>query len=278
MATTTPNFGWAVPTSTDLVKDGAIAIETLGDAIDASLVDLKGGTTGQVLSKTSNTDMDFTWVAADDTNAIQNAIVDAKGDLIAATAADTPARLAVGTNGKVLSAQSAESTGLKWVVPLGTLISDTTFTNVATQDFDSVFSSTYKSYRIILQYVYGTAGSTLYMQSRYGTSTQASGYFGSSFGQESSGTAYSIPSNNVSAIALEVLGINYAASVSADMFITGVGVSDTPRMTFNSVNGYYGKFGGGGGLTSVQREYTGFRLTASSGNIYGRVLIYGLGE
>lgn len=64
MATTTPNFGWSVPTSTDLVKDGATAIETLGDAIDASLVDLKGGTSGQVLSKASNTDMDFTWIAA----------------------------------------------------------------------------------------------------------------------------------------------------------------------------------------------------------------------
>ena len=64
MATTTPNFGWAVPTSTDLVKDGAVAIETLGDSIDASLVDLKGGTTGQVLAKASNTDMDFTWTTA----------------------------------------------------------------------------------------------------------------------------------------------------------------------------------------------------------------------
>lgn len=62
MATTTPNFGWPVPTSTDLVKDGATAMEALGDSIDASLVDLKGGTTGQVLSKNSNTDMDFTWV------------------------------------------------------------------------------------------------------------------------------------------------------------------------------------------------------------------------
>lgn len=63
MATTTPNFGWSVPTSTDLVKDGATAIETLGDAIDASLVDLKGGTTGQVLKKASGTDMDFVWSA-----------------------------------------------------------------------------------------------------------------------------------------------------------------------------------------------------------------------
>jgi hypothetical protein len=62
MATTTPNFGWPVPTSTDLVKDGAVAIEALGDAIDASLVDLEGGTTDQVLAKNSNTDMDFKWV------------------------------------------------------------------------------------------------------------------------------------------------------------------------------------------------------------------------
>ena len=61
MATTTPNFGWPVPTSTDLVKNGATAIEGLGDAIDASLLDLKGGTTGQVLAKASGTDMDFTW-------------------------------------------------------------------------------------------------------------------------------------------------------------------------------------------------------------------------
>jgi hypothetical protein len=114
MATTTPNFGWPVPTSTDLVKDGATAIEALGDGVDASLVDLKGGTTGQVLAKTTNADMDFTWVTTDDANAIQNSIVDAKGDLIGATANDTPARLAVGANATMLVANSAEATGLKW--------------------------------------------------------------------------------------------------------------------------------------------------------------------
>ena len=74
MATTTPNFGWPVPTSTDLVKDGATAIEALGDSIDASMLDLKGGTTGQVLSKNSNTDMDFVWVT------------DAGGDITGVTA------------------------------------------------------------------------------------------------------------------------------------------------------------------------------------------------
>ena len=114
---TTSNFGWTTPADTDLVKDGALAIRTLGNGIDTSFLDLKGGTTGQVLSKASNTDLDFSWVAQDDSNAIQNAIVDAKGDLISATAADTPARLAVGANGTVLTADSAEATGLKWATP-----------------------------------------------------------------------------------------------------------------------------------------------------------------
>jgi hypothetical protein len=63
MATTT-NFGWTTPDDTSLVKDGAAAIRTLGQSIDTSMMDLEGGTTGQVLSKASNTDMDFTWVAA----------------------------------------------------------------------------------------------------------------------------------------------------------------------------------------------------------------------
>lgn len=59
---TTTNFGWTTPADTDLVKDGAAAIRTLGNGIDTSLLDLKGGTTGQVLSKASNTDLDYSWI------------------------------------------------------------------------------------------------------------------------------------------------------------------------------------------------------------------------
>jgi hypothetical protein len=113
---TTP-FSWQMPTASDLVTDLPADFETFGQAVATSMADLLGGTTGQVLSKASNTDMDFTWVAQDDSNAIQNAIVDAKGDLIAATAADTPARIAVGTNGQVLTADSTAATGLKWATP-----------------------------------------------------------------------------------------------------------------------------------------------------------------
>jgi hypothetical protein len=67
---TTTNFGWTTPADTDLVKDGAAAIRTLGSGIDTSLVDLKGGTTGQVLSKATNTDLDFTWAAAPGASAL----------------------------------------------------------------------------------------------------------------------------------------------------------------------------------------------------------------
>lgn len=97
MATTT-NFGWETPDDTDLVKDGALAMRTLGNSIDTSFVDLKGGTTGQNLRKNSNTDLDFTW-AGDSTNTV----VDAAGDLLYGTAADTLGRLAIGTTGQVLT-------------------------------------------------------------------------------------------------------------------------------------------------------------------------------
>lgn len=64
MANPTTNFGWVMPTSTDLVTDLPADFAVFGQGVDTTMAQLKGGTTGQVLSKTSGTDMAFTWTAA----------------------------------------------------------------------------------------------------------------------------------------------------------------------------------------------------------------------
>jgi hypothetical protein len=73
MSNPTSAFGWQMPTSSDLVTDLPADFEVFGQAVDTSLADLKGGTTGQVLSKASSTDMDFTWIAQDDMSLTINA-------------------------------------------------------------------------------------------------------------------------------------------------------------------------------------------------------------
>ena len=213
MATTTTNFGWDIPQSTDLVKDGATAIAALGQDIDTALVDLKGGTTGQVLAKASGTDLDFSWVAQDDSNAIQNAIVDAKGDLISATAADTPARLAVGANNTVLTADSSTATGLKWAAPASTasgltLISATTIgTSVSTVTVSSAFSSTYDNYFITVNGGTSTANGNITIQ--LGATT--SGYL-------VAGNYMSYTSNTINGFATASNANWYAGKHSADDF------------------------------------------------------------
>ena len=159
MANTT-NYNWETPDDTDLVKDGAAAIRTLGNSIDTTTKNLNPETTtGDIAyrSATSNTNTrlaigsagqvltvaagvpswatpttgDIEGVTAGTgisgggtsgtvtiTNSMATAI-DAKGDLVAGTGADAFARLGVGANNTVLTADSAEATGLKWATPAG---------------------------------------------------------------------------------------------------------------------------------------------------------------
>jgi hypothetical protein len=64
MTNPTSNFNWQMPEPTDLVTNLPADFEVFGQAVDTDFVDLLGGTTGQILSKTSNTDLDFTWTTA----------------------------------------------------------------------------------------------------------------------------------------------------------------------------------------------------------------------
>jgi hypothetical protein len=125
----TTNYNWATPADTDLVSQGAAAIRTLGTAIDTTVFTNAG-------------------------NAVQKTLIDAKGDLIVGSAADTAARLAVGTNNHVLTADSAATNGVKWAaLPAGggmTLLSTTSLSGTSTTV--SSISQDYKDLQIV---VYG---------------------------------------------------------------------------------------------------------------------------
>ncbi len=278
MATTTPNFNWSVPTSTDLVKDGATAIETLGDSIDASFVDLKGGTTGQVLSKASGTDLDFTWVAQDDSNAIQNAIVDAKGDLIAATAADTPARLAVGTNGQYLIADSTAATGLAWstlAVSSGlTLITTSAFSASTSHSVNNCFTSTYTNYRIVIDTDTTSAGDTIGMRLRVsGTDNSTSGNYkwGIFYSDYASGSG--AIAGGASATSWSVANILNTGRTSSSIDVCNPFAAEQASFQGTSAGGLGAFFRGG--LMTVTTSYDGFTLIPGSGNITGTVSVYG---
>jgi hypothetical protein len=158
-----------MPTASDLVTDLPADFETFGQAVATSMADLLGGTTGQILAKASNTDMDFSWVTNDigDITAvtagtgisgggtsgavtITNSMattIDAKGDLIGGTGADTFARVAVGTNGQVLTADSTAAAGLAWTTVSSGFPAWTSFTPTVTAS-----SGTITTYSVTAKY------------------------------------------------------------------------------------------------------------------------------
>jgi len=136
MANPTTNFGWVMPTSTDLVTDLPADFAVFGQAVDTSMADLKGGTTGQILSKATNADMDFTWVTNDvgDITAVtagtgisgggttgavtitndMATTITTNGDLIYGTGSGTYTRRGIGSTGQVLTVSGGVPT---WSTP-----------------------------------------------------------------------------------------------------------------------------------------------------------------
>jgi len=109
------------------------------------------------------------------TAAIQETIVDAKGDLIVGTGADAVARLAVGTNGHTLVADSGETTGLKWAAPAAggaytQLDSGSLSGSVTTL---SGISGSYKDLILVIRNFQTTAGADYGLRVNGETSTSA---------------------------------------------------------------------------------------------------------
>jgi hypothetical protein len=272
MANPTSNFNWQMPTATDLVTDLPADFEVFGQAVDTALADLKGGTTGQVLAKNSNTDMDFVWTSS---SGISATIVDAKGDLIAGTAADTVSRLAVGANNTVLTADSTAATGLKWATPaMGsrTLIASGTLSGASVSV--SSIPTTYQDLYLVFTSVNPASDST-FLQVRingqttnYGSPTSAFKLSAQTFGSGSWTWDASTDDTVVTNLYTATIP-NYAGS-TWKMFLGNaitVNASDTTQYNFNQTMGFH----------NTTSPITSLAFQMNSGNFDGgSYFVYGV--
>jgi hypothetical protein len=202
------------------------------------------------------------------------------GDLYYASAANTPAALPIGSTNQVLTVAGGVPTwaaGSSTFTKIGSTVS---FSNVASQAFDNVFSSTYASYWINIESIFvASAGSSLQLQLRYaGPTTQTSGYYSNAFympytggnvSTQVSGGAQTILQNSTNGSGNSIGGGNF--------YMYGVnGVSKDPYYIGTMVNS--ASAAGvicNGGTSGSARVYTGFLLKGGA-NITGVVSVYGV--
>lgn len=204
MATTTPNYGWPVPTSTDYVKDGATAIEALGDAIDATVFGLG-------------------------------------------------------------------SSAL-------TLINTTTFSAVASQSVNTVFSSTYQNY--VVQLNLDSVSATGYQQLRMrvsGADNTTSNYYWSGM-YNTSGTT--TPAGEGGSAATSFTYSYLESTGNSSMTISIASPFETKKTTYSNISprwsGSVSLVNLNGGAFNATTSFDGFTIFPASGTITGTVRVYGV--
>lgn len=242
---TTTNYGWTTPADTDLVKDGASAIRTLGSAVDTTVKNLNPETTLGDISYRSST-------------------------------SNTNTRLAIGTSGQVLTVSGGVPA---WANAAGggslIFISRTTFSGATSQNFDGVFTSTYKAYLVIIEKIGAvTQTNDLEMNFRYSNTTDTSAtHYAESIQSDYATTA--VDNYNTNGLTYFKLNQYIEDTVGYIWFFNIGSGSSAPSYTgqLHSIYGTQCSFIAGSNNTL--RAYDGFSLSAAT-NIDGTVAIYGV--
>jgi hypothetical protein len=241
---TTTNYGWTTPADTDLVKDGASAIRTLGTAIDTTTKNLNPETTLGDISYRSST-------------------------------ANTNTRLALGTAGQVLKVNSG-ATAPEWGVGGGMVLISTTTLSGASVSLTSI-PQTYKNLYIVLrnflpatdnQYPFlrlnGDSGAN-----RYRTGIWAASGFGVTF----NGTEVQLEAGQDNGTSQSLLNIDifdYTNSTTWKMVrahsVTN-NATTTTQLNYGNIMAYYNQTAA---ITSID-------ILSGSGNMTsGTCLLYGV--
>jgi hypothetical protein len=293
MATTT-NYGWTTPDDTALVKDGASAIRTLGSSVDTTTKNLNPETTlGDISFRSSTSNVNTrigigssgqhltvvagvpAWATASDQTPLTT-----KGDLLGFSTLD--ARIPIGANGTLLTADSTESLGLKWAAPAGggpaTLITSASFTGQSSVAINGCFTSTYTDYYVLWYATGSVADADFEMQFQYSTSTtETATYFGAGFSVDRGNTQGSYGYQNVSAAVIyNDLATATPASFGVINFVDVGNASAYPTFYGNGFGQQGTQTISYGGFNNTTRLYTGFLFKPTSGTITGRYKVYGV--
>ena len=240
MTKPTSNFGWQMPTPTDLVTDLPADFEVFGQAVDTSMADLKGGTTGQILSKATNADMDFTWITND------------VGDITAVTVSSP--LTGGGTSGSVSVGILSGTTSNLGAVQLSDSTSSTSTTLAATANavkttYDLAAAAVPKS-------TVTTAGDVIYATGSGAVTRLGIGTAGQVLKVNSAATAPEWGTAGSSGKLLQVVNATYgtaAQSATSSWADTGLTVTITPTLATSKV------------LVQVQMNGCGKSGSASAG-------------
>jgi hypothetical protein len=211
---------------------------------------------------------------------IQPTLVDAKGDLIAGVANDAVNRLAVGTNGQVLVADSGETTGLKWNNP-GTVgglvhIKQETGTTVSAINVNDCFSANFNNYFVTINLL-GSTDAGLSCRLRVSGSDNSTSNYDS---VQIAGVSNTVGSNTT---ASATSWSRYGNTSNNDAFITGY-FSDpfnSKRTTFQTFQSGYITSGNSmlkifAGIFNATTSFTGFTIFPSTGTITATINVFGV--